>query len=1106
MEKRREETKEDEEEKKEEEITSTLYDPRFLVFEYSSGFVLRKRQCELVSDFVASAKYGKRSCVHQMIMGAGKTRVIGPMLALILADGTSLVTQVCPSALLEMTRGVMRETFSRVLSKRIYTLKFDRQCDAAESPGPALNLFMKLQLAAKQRAVVCTTPESVKSLMLKYIDHLQILESANPSVRLPASSVSNQVRQKIIPDAISLSRRSVVADALNRILGTRFLFMMFYLSISLSHTHTHIHILAIPGLWSAKAKGVALIDEVDLVLHPLRSELNFPIGKKKALSMSPRRWEMPVHLLDGVLRSSSEISKVLQRGIKSCSVRLVGKNQYVLLQKEFYESDLKVPCSKWLMRWLLSSENEIAKDSAKAEARVRRAAGDAKVDSGEVVKEQILQYIMSKENSTTRDAISECFSKDSIRTLNLARQWINTYLPHVLGKVERVSYGLLHERDLKRWEKLSSSEDDGDNADGKKDDDDIKKKESSDVSQSSRWSLAVPFIGKDVPSRAAEFACPEVLIGLSVLAFSYEGMRSRDFRYLVTNLKERMRHETGPVPERPSRVLFDSWKQNCTEEVLPLELLQVDDPPRFLTAFKSLCGNSEMISYFLVKLVFPRVLRRSEEKLSASGVDLGGEAIFGTRLGFSGTPSDLLPPSLAPCHYEFGSEAKMIRVLSTPEYVKTTCYDDTISVKKLLDNVANHEDKFAALIDTGALITGMSNEEVARYLLKVGLKHLDACVFLDASDQKMVVTREENATPLPLESSGIRRERRFTFYDQVHTTGIDVKQPLDAVAAVTIGKDMTLRDYSQGCWRMRGIGVGQTIHVFLIKEVYNLVRKVSDTKIVRNDLVAWLLTNSLASEDLQSAQLQRQLLSTVWRDTAFQRVRLSRAPQEQLPYKKNPNDPMLRTRFHKDMSREEVEKVVGNLPEMYEEPQNKNNPGDEKAKMLIEKNKLYISTYFNILSIMNQRVPQVMKLFRQLAPSYVEMATQGMDVDGVKAHLKQSPLSQIIPPHVLDQMFKVADQMLQQQKSKIEEAFNKRNEMKRKAEEQEAKEKAAKLLGETKSTDDGDDAAPASTNKDKETKKKEIAKWKWEDGKKWNDYTEEDNKQLEDAYQQDKEV
>ena len=108
---------------------------------------------------------------------------------------------------------------------------------------------------------------------------------------------------------------------------------------------------------------------------------------------------------------------------------------------------------------------------------------------------------------------------------------------------------------------------------------------------------------------------------------------------------------------------------------------------------------------------------------------------------------------------------------------------------------------------------------------------------------------------------------------------------------------------------MRGIGVGQTIHVFLIKEVHNLVSKVSNTKHVRNDLVAWLLTNSLVSEDLQSAQLQRQLLSTVWRDRAFERVRQSRVPQDQLPYRKNPNDPMLRTRFHDELSREDAEKV-----------------------------------------------------------------------------------------------------------------------------------------------------------------------------------------------------
>jgi len=39
---------------------------------------------------------------------------------------------------------------------------------------------------------------------------------------------------------------------------------------------------------------------------------------------------------------------------------------------------------------------------------------------------------------------------------------------------------------------------------------------------------------------------------------------------------------------------------------------------------------------------------------------------------------------------------------------------------------------------------------------------------------------------------------------QVHTTGMDIKQAVDACAALTLGKDMVFRDYAQGAFRMRG--------------------------------------------------------------------------------------------------------------------------------------------------------------------------------------------------------------------------------------------------------------------------------------------------------------
>ena len=50
-----------------------------------------------------------------------------------------------------------------------------------------------------------------------------------------------------------------------------------------------------------------LLDEVDLVLHPLKSELNFPMGEKFALDVSEHgeRWGLPIHLLDALFHATS---------------------------------------------------------------------------------------------------------------------------------------------------------------------------------------------------------------------------------------------------------------------------------------------------------------------------------------------------------------------------------------------------------------------------------------------------------------------------------------------------------------------------------------------------------------------------------------------------------------------------------------------------------------------------------------------------------------------------------------------------------------------------------------------------------------------------------
>jgi hypothetical protein len=246
---------------------------------------------------------------------------------------------------------------------------------------------------------------------------------------------------------------------------------------------------------------------------------------------------------------------------------------------------------------------------------------------------------------------------------------------------------------------------------------------------------------------------------------------------------------------------------------------------------------------------------------------------------------------------------------------------------------------------------------------------------------------------VPLDRSGIRIEKRFTFYDQVHTTGMDIKQALNATAVVTLGKDMTLRDYSQGCWRMRGLGKGQRIHMMVVKEVSELIRKSAQTMTThltthltthpgheaseaRTPLVhavAWLITNSMRSEMLQDLQLQMQMITNLWRKSAFRTLMKSRSARQQDKYA----TAMLTTRFH---------------PKIVTEEELKENFDQKKLEEIdIEKNLLFLMTARGVLPPLNAFLGGVVsqEIIKSITHKFMPIR-QGFYVD----------FSDIIPPHI----------------------------------------------------------------------------------------------------------
>ena len=565
------------------------------------------------------------------------------------------------------------------------------------------------------------------------------------------------------------------------------------------------------------------------------------------------------------------------------------------------------------------------------------------------------------------------------------------------GKIDRVSFGLLNDEELR------------------------KALISDPKMPKSRRVTAIPFIGKDVPSQRSEFSHPDIVIGLTVLAYRYEGLRHVDFKRLMTTLQQNMWEEVGPYHKRPSSKLFAEWvklaggkvrgsrleadnvkqkrakmkkaekarqqhqveaeiaqlqpkaqeefkemkefDRSATPSILPdvaaadppvaslapeadtspdlmttgssataaaapadgadkeaddedldsqfsniqrshasatdiwpLRLIDFDDDEQYATVYNLLHGLPEMIYYYLRNFIFPPTMRHQSMKLASSGQDVGGEMLCSHRVGFSGTPSNLIPIELGKLNYEKGSDGQMIYYLTSPKIMTCSVIRQEWNPRSLLLAIASGNPSFSALIDTGALITGMSNLEVAQYLLTHGLPDKEGVVFLDELDRKMILVRATMSV-LPLSQCGIPDTKRFAFYDQVHTTGMDIQHSVNACAVITLGKDMVFRDYAQGAFRMRGIGRGQTLRLFITPEIVKLMRvhvgaagfkrnyddmmarctpddsspdilsspAAEDLPLILMDAAAWLIVNGMLSETIQYHMLCEQNCNNVWR-------------------------------------------------------------------------------------------------------------------------------------------------------------------------------------------------------------------------------------------------
>eukprot|EP00435_Cladocopium_sp_Y103_P004932 s3641_g1.t1 len=626
---------------------------------------------------------------------------------------------------------------------------------------------------------VCTTASSVKSCILSFVEATHKLSQLpRPGAKLDGCDIAKCIEfaEKQYPRAANFSPQAELEFVTTCLRGI---------------------------LLTFKTTAIAVLDEVDLILHPLMSELNFPVGPRLPLELSPERWELPVHLLQVFVRDKESLRR-LGPAAKACfeainvgihRLALRDNPHLILAVDDFYFEHLEEPLRAWLCEYL---KNHTA----------TKSLGHA----------EVMKALQEKPAAPRGGKVEEL--------LALGREWLKHLLPFVLGKVNRVHYGLLRRKDVLDLTTRGF------------------------VPTGTRLQMAVPFTGLETPSLASEFANPDVAIGLTILAFGYEGMRFSDVKAMLLLLKsELLRDAATPPPQRDAFRRFQDWTSADVDSVdadadpndpsagagtvLPLDLVQPDAPT--VRNLKRLWRQRPQVYlFYLTKDIFPKATPTQVKKFSACAQELASPNIFKVRLGFSGTPSNILPSTMPPVSFD-DTDGQTMAILSSPQVVSLHCLASGWTPRTLLNFVATRQLRgvpgqytaFCALIDTGALLCGLENEEVAKLLMDGPLKEAkDAIVFLARGTDLPMILLKGATQAVPLEDANIRPERRFCYFDQPHTTGIDIQQPPLGVAAITVGKDMSIRELQQGAWRMRGLARGQGCEMLLPEEVAVYMRTV----------------------------------------------------------------------------------------------------------------------------------------------------------------------------------------------------------------------------------------------------------------------------------------
>lgn len=210
-----------------------------------------------------------------------------------------------------------------------------------------------------------------------------------------------------------------------------------------------------------------------------------------------------------------------------------------------------------------------------------------------------------------------------------------------------------------------------------------------------------------------------------------------------------------------------------------------------------------------------------------------------------------------------GQTIDLLRQKNPPVRVSTDKSPKAIIEQRIIRHAETH--RIHAFMDIGALFKGITNAniaiELAQALSSRARNQIEFVLFFDESNTLCAQPLKVNPKPPPAlvnpitiggtdpaviaDKLGLPQDsffnKCFTYYDQRHTTGTDIKQSIDTIGIATVDIDTKARDLWQGVMRLRQLALKQTVEIVVPREVAETNPNVKEWKI--DDVIKLVQTN-----------------------------------------------------------------------------------------------------------------------------------------------------------------------------------------------------------------------------------------------------------------------